>query len=51
LIPTTLIFHGHFSDQAQFGQFLKNLAIIGGLLMVAAFDGGEVSLDALRKRA
>jgi putative oxidoreductase len=51
LIPTTLIFHGHFSDQAQFGQFLKNLAIIGGLLMVAAFNGGKVSLDGFRKKA
>jgi putative oxidoreductase len=51
LIPTTLIFHGHFSDQAQFVQFLKNLAIIGGLLMVTAFDGGKISLDAFRKKA
>jgi putative oxidoreductase len=51
LIPATLIFHGHFSDQGQFVQFLKNLAIIGGLLMVAAFDGGKISLDAFRKKA
>jgi len=51
LIPTTLIFHGHFSDQAQVVQFLKNLAIIGGLLMVAAFDGGKISLGAFRKKA
>jgi putative oxidoreductase len=39
LIPTTLIFHAfwsadaaHFSDQIT--NFLKNLAILGGLLMV-----------------
>ena len=51
LIPATLIFHGHFSDQGQFVQFLKNLAIIGGLLMVTAFDGGKISLDAFRKKA
>jgi len=51
LIPTTLIFHANFSDQAQVGQFLKNLALIGGLLMVTAFDGGKVSLDGFRKKA
>lgn len=51
LIPATLIFHGHFSDQGQIIQFLKNLAIIGGLLMVTAFDGGKVRLGAFRKKA
>lgn len=40
-IPTTLIFHPFWSvDAAQFADqqtaFLKNLAILGGLLMVAA---------------
>jgi putative oxidoreductase len=51
LIPTTLIFHGRFSDQMQIIQFLKNLAIIGGLLMIAAFEGGRIGLDALRKKS
>jgi putative oxidoreductase len=50
LIPATLIFHGQFSDQMQIIQFLKNFAIIGGLLMMAAFEGGRISLDALRKK-
>jgi putative oxidoreductase len=50
LIPPTLIFHGQFSDQMQIIQFLKNFAIIGGLLMMAAFEGGRISLDALRKK-
>lgn len=40
-IPTTLIFHAFWSvDAAQFAEqqtaFLKNLAIIGALLMIAA---------------
>jgi putative oxidoreductase len=35
LIPTTLIFHGDVADSAQRIQLLKNLAIIGGLLLVA----------------
>jgi putative oxidoreductase len=50
LIPTTLVFHARFSDQMQIIQFLKNLAIIGGLLMMAAFEGGRISLDARRKK-
>lgn len=51
LIPTTLIFHGHISDQAQKIEFLKNLAIIGGLLMLTAFDGGKFSLTASKKKS
>ncbi len=38
LIPTTLIFHGDVADSAQRIQLLKNLAIIGGLLLVADQD-------------
>jgi putative oxidoreductase len=51
LIPTTLIFHGHISDLAQKIEFLKNLAIIGGLLMLTAFDGGKFSLTASTKKS
>jgi putative oxidoreductase len=51
LIPTTLIFHGHVADQTQLVQFLKNLAIIGGLLMLTAFDGGRFSMEAPKKKA
>jgi putative oxidoreductase len=46
LIPTTLIFHTKFSDAVQMIMFMKNLAIVGGLLMVAYFGAGPVSLDA-----
>ena len=35
LVPTTLLFHSP-SDPAQQTQFLKNLAIMGGLLLVVA---------------
>lgn len=35
LVPTTLLFHGDVSDSGQRIQLLKNLAIIGGLLLVA----------------
>ena len=45
LIPTTLVFHTKFSDAVQMIMFMKNIAIIGGLLMVAYFGAGPVSLD------
>lgn len=50
LIPTTLIFHNFWALEgaargAQQTNFLKNLAIMGGLLMVAAFGPGPLSLD------
>lgn len=46
LIPATLIFHTDFADSMQVGQFMKNLAILGGLLMVVAYGPGSISLDA-----
>jgi len=45
LIPATLIFHTDFSDPNQIGIFLKNLAIMGGLLMVASSGPGSLSMD------
>lgn len=50
LIPTTLIFHAFWAvpeahQQIQMIMFMKNLAIMGGLLMVAAFGPGPVSFD------
>lgn len=35
LIPTTVIFHGEVGDPLQRIQFLKNVAIIGALVLVA----------------
>jgi putative oxidoreductase len=45
LIPTTLIFHTNWAENTQVIQFTKNLAISGGLLMLAAFGSGALSLD------
>ena len=47
-IVAGIFFHSHFADQNQFIHFLKNLAIAGGLLEVAAFGAGRFSLDARR---
>jgi putative oxidoreductase len=46
LIPATLIFHTDFSQQTQVIMFLKNLSIMGGLLLVAAFGSGAYRLRA-----
>lgn len=44
LIPATLIFHTDFADQTQLIMFLKNLSIMGGLLLLTAFGSGEYSI-------
>lgn len=45
MIPATLIFHSNFDDQNQIIHFLKNLAIIGGLLYIASYGSGRLSVD------
>jgi putative oxidoreductase len=45
LIPTTLIFHHNVGDKMQMIMFLKNLAIMGGLLQLALHGAGGCSLD------
>jgi putative oxidoreductase len=55
LIIATLYFHNFWAlsepdAKTQMVQFMKNLAIMGGLLMVAAMGPGRFSLDyAMRK--
>jgi putative oxidoreductase len=44
-IVAAIFFHGNFGDQNQFIHFLKNVAIVGGLLQVAAFGAGRLSVD------
>ena len=50
MIPVTLIFHTNFADPMQFIQFMKNMAMTGGLIYVAAYGPGELSLDHQRKK-
>ncbi|MEO0801977.1 MAG: DoxX family protein [Cyanobacteria bacterium J06642_2] len=45
LIPATIVFHNPILDSTQTIQFMKNLAIIGGLLMVVGNGPGPISLD------
>ena len=48
LIPVTLTFHAG-SDPEQQIHFMKNLAIMGGMLVLAVHGAGSWSLDARRK--
>jgi putative oxidoreductase len=47
-VVAAIIFHSQFSDQNEMIHFMKNLAITGGLLLVAASGAGRFSLDARR---
>ncbi|MCZ4329422.1 DoxX family protein [Castellaniella denitrificans] len=49
-IVAALFFHSQLGDMNQSIHFFKNLAIAGGLLQLAAFGGGALSLDARRAR-
>lgn len=44
-LATGVSFHNDFADQNQMIHFLKNLMIAGGLLQIAAFGAGALSLD------
>ena len=54
LIPVTLIFHGFWSieDLTARAQeqraFMKNLAIMGGVLMIAGLGAGPLSLQSAK---
>lgn len=51
LIPVTLIFHNFWALNGQLREiqminFMKNISIMGGLLLIASFGPGLVSFDA-----
>jgi putative oxidoreductase len=53
MIPTTFLFHNFWTMSAMDRydntiHFQKNLAIMGGLLLLAAFGAGAYSVDAAR---
>jgi putative oxidoreductase len=55
LVPVTLVFHNFWAapaseQQIQTVNFLKNLSIAGGALIVFARGAGAFSIDALRTR-
>ena len=44
-MATAVSFHSNFADQNQMIHFLKNVMIAGGLLQIAAFGAGALSID------
>ena len=41
--------HPFWDDASEMNQFLKNLAIVGGMIILAATGPGALSLDARRR--
>ena len=46
LIPATLVFHNPISNPDELNNFLKNIGLIGGLLMTIYAGAGALSIDA-----
>jgi putative oxidoreductase len=49
-LASAMLFHADFADQNQFIGFMKNVAIAGGFLVLAAQGAGRFSIDALLGR-
>ncbi|WP_019506196.1 DoxX family protein [Pleurocapsa sp. PCC 7319] len=49
LIPASLMFHNPIADPSQWNDFLKNIGLIGGLLMVVYAGSGALSIDGKKK--
>lgn len=47
LVPVTFIFHGDIGERTQMIAFMKNWAMTGGLILLAYYGAGRLSLDRL----
>ena len=47
-VVVSFIFHPFWSDPAQAQAFFKNIAVVGGLLTIAAWGAGAWSVDGRR---
>lgn len=47
-VAAAVIFHSNFSDQIQMIMFMKNMAITGGLILLAVHGAGGYGLDSRR---
>ena len=45
LIPATVVFHNFIANPDEINSFLKNIGLIGGLLMVIYAGAGALSID------
>lgn len=44
-VASAFLFHFDLGDQGQFINFMKNIAIAGGFLVLAAHGAGTISID------
>ncbi len=44
LIPVTLLFHPFWADPEQMNSFMKNIAIMGGMLYIMTHGSGNYSI-------
>ena len=51
LIPATLVFHNPIANPGELNNFLKNIGLIGGLLMVISAGAGALSIDATTNKS
>jgi putative oxidoreductase len=50
-LTTAVSFHSNFADQNQMIHFLKNVMMAGGLLQIAAFGAGAISIEQWRRKS
>ena len=48
-VLTALLFHVDFNEQLQVMMFMKNVAMAGGLLLLAVHGAGSLSIDHARQ--
>ena len=49
-LAAAVLFHSHLADQMQFINFMKNIAIAGGFLLLAGQGAAAWSVDAWRAK-
>src|SRR5712672_4320007 len=50
-LATAVSFHSNFADQNQMNHFLKNVMMASGLLQIAAFGAGAISIEHWRRKS
>ncbi|MEM8829196.1 MAG: DoxX family protein [Cyanobacteria bacterium P01_G01_bin.19] len=51
LIPATLVFHNPIGNPDELNSFLKNIGLIGGLLMTMYAGAGALAVDSATEKA
>ena len=49
-LVTAVFFHADFANELQMANFIKNVMLTGGLLQIAAFGAGTISIEQWRRR-